>query len=71
MYKMKEILSKTLLAQDKYMPEVHLRQPDFTYSACWTATKNKEIIQKFEEAGDLQYIYQNRLDRSCFQHDMA
>ena len=33
--------------------------------------KNKERIQKFKETGDSRYIYQNELDKACFQHDMA
>ena len=53
------------------MPEMSLRQFGFTYSACGPFTKNKERIQKFIEAGDSQYIYQNELDKACFQHDMA
>ena len=53
------------------MPEMHLRQPGFTYSACGPFTKNKERIQKFKETGDSQYIYQNELDKACFQNDMA
>ena len=32
------------------MPEMDLRQPEFTYSACRPFTKNKEIIQKFKES---------------------
>ena len=39
------------------MPEIYLRQPGFTYSACGQFTKNKERIQKFKEEGDLRYIY--------------
>ena len=53
------------------MPEMHLRQPQFTYSACGPFTKNKERIQKFKETGDARYIYRNELDKACFQHDMA
>ena len=53
------------------MPKMHLRQPGFTYSACGPFTKNKERIQKFKETGDSRYIYQNELDKACFQHDMA
>ena len=48
-----------------------LKQPAFTHSACGTSTKNKERIKKFKEAGDSRYIYQNKLDKSCFQHDMT
>ena len=68
---MNEIVNKFLLAEDKFMPEMHLRQPGFTYSSCETFTKSKERIQKFKETGDSQYIYQNKLNKACFQHDMA
>ena len=40
-YKMNEIVNKFLLAGDKFMPEMHLRQPRFTYSTCGPFTKNK------------------------------
>ena len=53
------------------MPEMHLKQSGFTYSACGTFTKNNERIQKFSEAGDTKYIYRNKLDKACFQHDMT
>ena len=43
---MKEIVNKCLLAGDKFMPEMHLNQPDFTYSACGPFTKNKKRIEK-------------------------
>ena len=52
------------------MPEMHLRQPGFKYSACVPFTKNKDRIQKFK-TGDSRYIYQNELGKACFQHDMA
>ena len=68
---MNEIVNKFLLAGDKFMPEIHLKQPGFTYSACETFTKNKERIQKFKETRDTDYIYKNELDKACFQHDMA
>ena len=68
---MNDIINKFLLAGDKFMPEMHLRQPGFTYSACGPFTKNKERIQKFKQAGDSRYIYKNELDKACFQHDMA
>ena len=48
-YKMNDIINKFLLAGDKFMPEMHLRQPQFTYSACEPFTKNKERKQKFKE----------------------
>ena len=75
---MNEIVNKFLLAGDKSMPEMHLRQPargalhaGFTYSACGPFTKNKERIQKFGESGDTNYIYKNELHKACFQHEMA
>ena len=68
---MNEIVNKFLLVGDKFMPEMHLRQPGFTYSACGPFTKNKERIQKFKETRDTSYIYKNELDKACFQHDMA
>ena len=68
---MNEIVNRFLLASDKFMPEMHLKQPGFTYSACGPFTINKERIQKFKETGDTSYIYKNELDKACFQHDMA
>ena len=68
---MNEIVNKFLLVGDKFMLEMHLRQPGFTCSACGPFTKNKERIQKFKETGDTSYIYKNELDKACFQHDMA
>ena len=60
-----------LLVGDKFMPEMHLKQPGFTYSACGPFTKHKERIQKFKETDDARYIYRNELDKACFQHDAA
>ena len=68
---MNEIVNKFLLAGDKFMPKIHLRQPGFTYSACGPFTKNIERIQKLKETGNWRYVYQNELDKACFQHDMA
>ena len=68
---MNDIINKFLLVGDKFMPEMPLRQPRFTYSACGLFTKNKERIQKFKQTGDSRYIYRNELDKACFQHDMA
>ena len=68
---MNEIVNKFLLAADKFMPEMHLKQPRFTYSACGPFTKNKERIQKSKETGDTKYIYKNELDEAGFQHDVA
>ena len=44
---MNEIVNKFLLVGDKFIPEMHLKQPGFTYSACGAFTKNKERIEKF------------------------
>ena len=66
MYEMNYIINKFLLAGDKFMPEMHLRQPQFTYSSCRSFTKNKERIQKFKETGDTKCIYKNELDKACF-----
>ena len=68
---MNKIVNKFLLAGDKFIPEMHLRQPRFTYSTCVSFTKNKEWIKKFKETGDSRYIYWNELDKAYFQHDMA
>ena len=68
---MKEIVNTFLLARDKFMSEMHLKQTGFTYSACRLFTENKERIQKFKETGDTSYIYKNELHKACFQHDMT
>ena len=68
---MNQIVNKCLLAGDKFMPEIHLKQPGFTYSACRPFTINKQRIQKFMQTGDTNYIYRNELDKAFFQHDMA
>ena len=41
------------------MPEMYLKQPGLTYSACGLFTKNKERIQQFKQTEDSRYIYQN------------
>ena len=53
---MNEMVNTFLLAGDKCMPEMHLRQLGFTYSACEPFNKSKERIQKFKETGDTKYI---------------
>ena len=68
---MNNIINKFLLAGDKFMPEMHLRQPRFVYSVCGPFTRHKERIKKFKETGDTRYIYKNELDKACFQHDSA
>ena len=68
---MNDKINKFLLAGDRFVPEMHLRQPGFTYSACGPCTKNKKRIQKFKETVDSRCICKNELDKACFQHDMA
>ena len=68
---MNNTINKLLLAGDKFMPEIHLRQPQFTYSACGPFTKHEQRIQKLRETGDTNYIYKNELDKACFIHDAA
>ena len=68
---MNETVNKFLLVGDKFMLEMHLKQPRCTYRACGPFTKNKERIKKFNETGDTNYIYKNELDKACFQHYMA
>ena len=68
---MNKVVNKFLLSGDKFMPEIHLKQPGFTYGACGQFIKNKEGIQKFKETGDTSYIYKNELNKACFQHNMA
>ena len=68
---MNEIVNKVLLAGDTFIPEIHLKQPGFTYSACGSFTKNKGRIEKFMQTGNTDFIYRNELDKACFQYDMA
>ena len=58
---MNNIINKFLLAGDKFMPEMHLRQPRFDYSACGP----------FKRTGDTRLLYRNELDKACFKHDAA
>ena len=68
---MNNLINKFLLIGDKFMPEIHLRQPKFTYSACGPFTRHEERIQKFKETGDTSYVFKNELDKACFVHDAA
>ena len=69
--KMNETVNRVLLVSDRFMPEMHLKQPGFTYSACGPFTKSKERIEKFMQTGNTDFIHKNELDKTCFQHDMA
>ena len=68
---MNEIVNKFSLVADKFMPEMHLKQPGFTYNACVPFTKNKERIEKFMQTGNTDFVYKNELVKACFQHGMA
>ena len=68
---MNNVINKFLLGGDKFMSEMHLRQPRFVYSACGPFTRHKERIKEFKRTGDTRYIYRNELDKACFQHDSA
>ena len=63
---MNKIVNKFLLAEDKFMLEMHLKQPGFTYSASGPFTKNKERIEKFMQTGETDFIYENDLDKAFF-----
>ena len=65
---MNEIMNKFFLVGDKFMSNLHLKQPGFTYSACGLFTKNKE---RFMQTGNTNFIYKNELNEACFQHDMS
>ena len=64
-------IKKLFLSRDKPMPWLHLRKPQFTYSASGSITKHCKKIQKFRETGNLNHIYKNELDKTCFVHDAA
>ena len=64
---MNEIVHKFLLVGDRFMPEMHLKQPGFTYSAFGPFTRNKERIEKLLQSGNSDSIYRHELDKACFQ----
>ena len=66
LYKINEIVNKVLLVRDKFMPEMHLKQPGFTHIACGPFTKNKERIEKFMQTGNTNFIYKYEIDKACF-----
>ena len=68
---MNNVINRFLLAGDKFMPKMHLRQPRFVYSACRPFTRHKERIKEFKRTGDTRYIYRNELNKACFQHNSA
>ena len=68
---MNNIINKFLLAGEKFIPEMHLRQPKFVYSAFGPFTRHKERIKEFKCTGDTRLLYRNELDKACFKHDVA
>ena len=68
---MNEIVNKHFLTEDKFMPEMYLKQTRLTYSACGLFYINKKLIQKFMQTENTNYIYRNNLGKACFQHDIA
>ena len=68
---MNEIVNKFLLVGDKFIPQMNLEQYGFTYNACGPFTNDQERIEKFMQTGNTNFIYNNELDKACFQHDMA
>ena len=61
---MNEIVNKFLLAGDKFIPELHFKQPGFTYSACGRFTRNKEKIKKFMQTENKDFIQRNELNKA-------
>ena len=68
---MNEFNNNFSLVGYKFMPEMDLRQPGSTYSACGPFNKNKERIDKFMTTGNTDFTYKNKLDKACYQHEMA
>ena len=68
---MNEIVIIFLLVGDKFVPEMHLKQPGLSHGACGRFTKKKERIEKFMQTGNTDFIYRNELHKACFQHNMA
>ena len=68
---MKEIINKFLFVGDKFMPEMHLRQPRFAYSACGPSTRHEKRIKEFKRTGNINLLCRNALDKACFKHYAA
>ena len=68
---MDEIVNKFLLVGNKFTPEMHLKQPGFTYIVCGLFSKNKERIEKFMQTWNTDFVKKNEFDKTCFQHDMT
>ena len=68
---MNKIINKFLLTGDKFVLELHLKQPGFTYSARGPFTKHRERIRKIRETGNLKHFYRNKLEKACFTYEAA
>ena len=66
---MNKIINKFFLTRDKFMLELYLKQPRFTYNACGPFTKQGERIQEFRKTDNLKHLYRNELDKASFAHD--
>ena len=66
---MNKIVNKFLLAEDKFMSELDLKQPEFTYRTCGPFTTHGKRIQEFKEICHLKHIYKNDLDKACSAND--
>ena len=64
--KTNKIINKFLLTGDKFLPELRLEQPGFTYSALGSFPEHRKRIQKLREKCNLNYLYRNELDKGCF-----
>ena len=69
--KTKNFINTFLLTGDKFIPELHLKQPEFTYSACGHLLNIMKEFKKIREIGKLKHLYRNDLDKACFAHDAA
>ena len=68
---MNEIVNNFLVSANKFILEIHLKKPRFTYSACGPLTANKEKTEKFIQTGNTDFIYKNSPDKACFKYNMA
>ena len=66
---MEKIANKCLLAVDKFILQLHLRQSGFTYSTFGLCANHHERIKKVKDTDDLNFIYNNELDKTCFAND--
>ena len=68
---MNKIINKLLLTGVRFMPELCLKKPRFTYIDCEPFTKHREKVRRVRETGHLKHLYRNELDKACFSHGAA